>query len=539
VLRASNGLLWIHVMPGRHALTLSGPVPDVDSLEIPFPTPPRVVTAESEAWLVAGIRDRHLLSGSLQLTRLQAADGSDAVRWESSRFPAFARVTRQVAMDLDWTVSTQVVRVAPLEGALTLEVPLLDGESIVSGGFEVRDGRVLVSMQPNETVVSWSSTLPLESPLTLQAPAADAWSETWRVAVGSIWHVTFDGVPESNRDRSGDAIRVAAFDPRAGETLVIAATRPAASEGNTLAFDAVRLDVVYGNRSSDTTMTLDYRSTRGAQQVIRLPDGAEVTAVTVDGREQSLRPENGELTVPIRPGEHTLGIAWRSPGDPGLRAATPVVDLGAPAGNIELQMSLPRDRWLLATRGPQLGPAVLYWTELAVLLLAALILGRIGLAPLRTWQWVVLGLGFSTFSWGALALVVIWLFACGARERFGVAGLNWWQFNVAQLVIAATTVLALLAILSALPQGLLGTPNMHVTGNDSFAGQLAWFADRSLGEIPQAMAFTVPLWIYKGVILAWALWLSFALVRWMPWVWQCFSRDGFWRARDNADQGTS
>mgnify|MGYP001544630644 CR=1 FL=1 len=31
------------------------------------------------------------------------------------------------------------------------------------------------------------------------------------------------------------------------------------------------------------------------------------------------------------------------------------------------------------------------------------------------------------------------------------------------------------------------------------------------------------------LILAWALWLSFALVRWLPWVWKCFSSDGFWR----------
>ena len=42
-------------------------------------------------------------------------------------------------------------------------------------------------------------------------------------------------------------------------------------------------------------------------------------------------------------------------------------------------------------------------------------------------------------------------------------------------------------------------------------------------------SFTVPLWIYKALILAWALWLSFALLRWLPWVWQCFSSDGFWR----------
>jgi hypothetical protein len=217
-----------------------------------------------------------------------------------------------------------------------------------------------------------------------------------------------------------------------------------------------------------------------------------------------------------------------------FRTATPEIDLRAPASNIELSLAPPRDRWLLATTGPELGPAVLYWTEVVVLLLAAVILGRVGLSPLRTWQWVVLGLGFSTFSWGALALVVTWLFVCGARERFGIARLNWWQFNAVQVVIAVTTVLALLSIVSALPQGLLGTPDMHVAGHNSHAGELAWFADRSISAVPGAVAFTAPMWIYKAIILAWALWLSFALVRWMPWVWKCFSTDGFWRERAKA-----
>ncbi len=315
---------------------------------------------------------------------------------------------------------------------------------------------------------------------------------------------------------------------------MITAIRPEASEGETLAFDAVDLDVTYGNRSSDVTLTLAYRSTQGAQHVIRLPDDAEVTAVAIDNTEQTLRPEDGKLTLPIQPGEHEISIAWRAPGGIGTWATTPAIDLGAPASNIELSMSRPRDRWLLATSGPQLGPAVLYWTELVVLLLAAVILGRIGLTPLKTWQWVILGLGFSTFSWLALAVVIAWLLVCGARERFGVAGLNVWQFNLAQVVIAGTTVLALLAIVSALPQGLLGTPDMHVTGHHSNAGLLAWFADRSASELPQASALTVPMWIYKAVILAWALWLSFALVRWLPWAWKCFSSDGFWRREQKA-----
>ena len=100
-----------------------------------------------------------------------------------------------------------------------------------------------------------------------------------------------------------------------------------------------------------------------------------------------------------------------------------------------------------------------------------------------------------------------------------------------QVVIGGLTVIALLSILTALPQGLLGTPDMHVTGHNSYGNVLGWFADRSESVLPVATVLTVPLWIYKALILAWALWLSFALVRWLPWVWGAFSKQGYWRSK--------
>jgi hypothetical protein len=539
VLRTGDGALWLYVTPGRHNVGLRGPLPAADKLEIPFHTPPRVIGVESEGWFVSGIRNRSLPSGSLQLTRLRADEDGETVRWESSRFPAFARIERTVELDLDWRVRTTVRRVAPSQGALTLEVPLVDGETIVSGEFTVEDGHVLVSMSPQQQVVSWTSNLPRQSPLTLRAPDTVSWKEVWRVAVGNIWGATFQGIPESNTGFGARDVRVAEFDPRAGEELVVAASRPEASAGSTLAFDGVSLNVEYGNRSSDVSMTLQYRSTRGAQHVLRLPEDADVTGISIDGREQSLRAENGQLVLPILPGEHSIAIAWRTAGGMGFRTMTPEIDLGAPASNIELALSRPNDRWLLGTRGPKLGPAVLYWSELAALILFALILGRIGLAPLHTWQWLLLGLGFSTFSWPVLGLVVVWLLACGARAKLSTDGLTWWRFNLAQVVIGWLTVAALLAIIVTLPQGLLGTPDMQVTGHNSYGTQLGWFADRSESVLPIASAFTVPMWIYKTLILAWALWLSFALVRWLPWVWKCFSSDGLWRSQKDAVAGKS
>jgi hypothetical protein len=426
VIRAQGQSLWVRLAAGRHTIVLSGPVPAVDSLEIPFPAPPRVIEAAGDGWFIAGIKDRRLLSGSLQLTRLQAeGDGSADVRWESSRFPVFVRIERSVDLDLDWRMTTTVFRVAPAQGALTLEVPLIDGESIVTDEFTVEDGRVLVTMNPNQRSVSWRSNLPRKSPLALSAVKGAAWQEVWRVGIGSIWHAEFSGVPESeNPHATGDA-RIAEFFPRGGESLVIDATRPEASQGSTLAFDSVKIDVEHGSRSTSTTLKLEYRSTRGAQHIIQLPDDAEVTEVLIDGDLEPLRTDAGELTVPILPGEHFIEISWRTSDEISARATTPLIDIGAPASNISLHTELPENRWLLATNGPRLGPAVLYWSELVVLLVFAVILGRIGLTPLTTRHWLLLGLGFSTFSWPVLGVVIVWLLVCGARQK--------WQTDVSRL----------------------------------------------------------------------------------------------------------
>ena len=531
VVRAPDNSLWLHVTPGRQTVTLRGKVPAVDSLEIPFLTPPRVVTVKSDAWFVAGIKDRRLTSGSLQLTRLQAAtDGDGTVRWESSRFPVFARVERVVELDLDWRVRTTVYRIAPTQGALTLDIPLLAGETIVSGEFTVADDRVLVSMNPQQQSVSWTSNLPLQSPLSLQAADGASWQETWQFAIGNTWNAEFEGIPESNMSNDAEGVRVAVFHPRASEQLTMIASRPEASPGSTLAFDSVSLAVTEGSRSRDVSLALNYRSTRGAQHLIQLPAAAELTSVSIDNRIQTSRADDGQLTVEILPGNHSIAINWREAGGMGLFSRTPEVNLGAQASNINLQVTKSQDRWLLATSGPKLGPAVLYWSALAVLIVVALILGRIGLTPLTTRHWLLLGLGFSTFNWFVLTLVVLWLMLCGAREKFR-PDMSWWRFNLVQIVIAGTTVVALASVVSSLPAGLLGSPDMHVVGHNSFGGTLNWFADGSDSVLPVAAVISAPMWLYKALILAWALWLSFALLRWLPWVWQCFSADGYWRGR--------
>jgi hypothetical protein len=124
--------------------------------------------------------------------------------------------------------------------------------------------------------------------------------------------------------------------------------------------------------------------------------------------------------------------------------------------------------------------------------------------------------------------VVVWLFAFDWRGR-GAQPRNESFFNLSQIGLVVLTLVALVSLISAVPQGLLGSPDMHVTGNGSTAQGLQWFADRSNDVLPQASAISVPLWVYKTLMLLWALWLANALIGWLRDAFAAWTRDGYWR----------
>ncbi len=537
--RDRKGVLWVRLDAGRHALTLRGPMPPGDTVEIPFAAAPRSISAKSEHWFITGIEDRVLAAGALSLTRLgrDVEDGT-ARSWEASRFPAFVRIERTFDLDLDWHVATSVHRIAPRTGAITINVPLRAQESIIDRELAVANGSVTVSMDPTQQTYSWYSSLPRQASLTLHADTDRPWQEVWRFKVGSVWAARFDGVPESQPNRSGDAssVLVREFHPRPGETLAVAIARPEAVDGSTLAFDQVTLDTTVGIHLRSSRMALRYRSTRGDSHRIGLPAAARVTSVTIDGRSEPITERGGQLDLPILPGTHTIEVAWNEAAVPGFLVRTPNVELGVPSSNIVSALEMPTSRWLLFATGPSLGPAILYWSELIALIAAAVLLGRFEPTPLRTSHWLLLGLGFSTFSWFALGVVVVWLLAHGTRKSWG-AKLTPRVHNLSQVALAVLTLAAFSAILVGIPSGLLGNPDMHVTGFGAGRHQLRWFADQTNAAIPEASVWSLPLWTYKALILAWALWLSFfGLVRWLPWVWQCFVGQGLWHRTESSKE---
>ena len=534
--RQRQSALWVRLDAGLNALTLRGPLPPGDVLTVPFPVPPRSVKVRSGAWAVGGVEGDVLSSGALELTRLRpdeddpSSAAGDEQLAQATRLSTFVLVHREVGFGLlDWGVRTSVQRIAPEIGAINLEVPLLDGEAVVTDGVLVRDGQVLVAMQPTEDSFHWSSTLPIVGAMTLTAPQHRPWQEVWSFSVGSAWRVEYAGVPESE---VADVFEQ--FHPRGGETLELTITKPPPVPGNTLAFDKVLLETSAGNRWRDSHLNLLYRSTRGGGHRIHLPEEARLKTVSIDGETVALGLVNGELNLPVLRDKHMVDVVWQEAAPLGLLTTTSTVELGAPASNIVVRLQLP-SRWLLFATGPTLGAAILYWSELLALVIVSLALGQVRATPLRTGHWVLLGLGFSTFSWLAFAVVAAWLLAHGARRSWG-GTMSRLAYNLSQIGFGLLTLAAFAAILAGIPSGLLGNPDMSVAGFESSAQRLSWFADKTDDATPQATVLSVPLWVYKALILVWALWLSLALMRWLPWIWQCFSTDGLWRGKQTTVQ---
>jgi len=295
-----------------------------------------------------------------------------------------------------------------------------------------------------------------------------------------------------------------------------------------VAVDSLSSTTRFGQRVADTSLVFSYRSSRGGRHDLRLPQDVQVKSVTADGQTLPLRPTAGVLPLTLSPGIHTVALEFSGADDIGVGSRPPAVDLGVEGTNVSTTLNLPRDRWILFDWGKGVGPAILYWGELAVFIVIALALGRLRRTPLRTRDWLLLGLGLSTFSWWVLIVFAAWLFLLDRRPAFKIE--ERWQFNAAQVLLAGFSIAALAVLVSAIPYGLLGEPDMGVSTG---SGSLPWFMDRTAPQLPQPFVVSVSIWFYKLAILLWALWLSFALLRWLPWAWRQFSSQGVWRSKES------
>ncbi|MFO7494802.1 MAG: hypothetical protein R6X05_04115 [Desulfobacterales bacterium] len=528
IIRGDQGNLWTLVKEGVQRVVLTGPVGSRDSIQLPLPLPPRAVSFDLDGWSVRGVGKDGRVENGLQLVREGPPTATAAA--EAERFlPPFLHVTRELRLGLSWQVLTTVERLTAPDFPVSLSLPLISGEAVVTPGIPVENGTAQIILPAGSRRLAFSADLPVADEIRLKAPDGVPWSETWVLDAGPVWDCRLAGIAVVHHQDSDGQWRPK-WRPWPGEEVLISVSRPQPVAGRQVTVDAVRLEWTPGNRLDRSQLVLHVRSSRGGQHALQLPPAAELQQVSIDGQSLPLTAAHGKLIVPLRPGAQTVTAAWHQEGGMRLLQRSPAVAIGDAAVNAAVTIRLPQNRWLLWAGGPRLGPAVLFWSYLVVAVLMAIGLGRFRLTPLKTRDWILLILGLTQVPVPVALTVVGWLMALGLRRKFPPPD-NWAVFNGLQLGVAGWTVLALGGLYLAIQNGLLGIPEMQVGGNFSSLFELNWYQDRIGAQMPEPWVLSLPLWVYRVLMLAWSLWLAFGLLKWLRWGWDCWNAGGWWRKR--------
>jgi len=531
MMRDQQGIIWINLKKGIHTVRLNGATPQQNNFTLPLTLKPHTISYHTNQWTITGLRNNRATDKQLHFTRLKssAQKQNERLALSPNIFPAFIQIERTLYLDLDWHIRTRIIRVSATPVAVNLKVPLINGESITSAHITSQSRKVLIHMSANQRRIEWHSRLEKSPKITLTAPNTSQWSEIWKLDISPIWHISHTGIPAiHHQDQSGNWLPE--WHPWPGEQLNISISRPEAVQGQTLTIDKSTLLVTPGKRNQSSRLEFDLRSSKGTQHTIKLPEKADLQSVSINGINQAIRQqEKNSITLPVKPGKQRYLLTWNENKVQSSWLTTPLINLGVASVNTHINLHLGQDRWVLLTSGPQLGPAVLFWGLLFVLALVAVALGKSHLTPLNHWQWFLLLIGLSQIPLPAALIVVAWLVSLAIREK--QSSENRRIFNLTQVLLVILTLSSLLILFIAVEQGLLGSPDMQISGNQSSAFVLNWYQDRSLAQLPTATVISIPLISYRILMLLWSLWLAISLLNWLKWGWQCFSAHGLWKKK--------
>lgn len=529
---------WLLLPKGQYQLQLQLHVANISQLNLQFAHPWHQLTSQLQGWSLSldttNADDLPALLESrkqLQLQRTSKIATQQRLDPSQSSIAPVAVLTRRLQLGLEWQLHSTLERQGQSNASLQIALPLLPGETPISKQT-VLDGKIQLQLAPDQYSVSWVSRLAKadQLQLTAQQPSVPQpqLTEVWQLAAGPQWHISSNGIA-AIADAASPMPQL--WRPWPGEQLQLQISQPPAITGETITIHRALLSQQQGKRSAELRLVLDITASTAQTYTLQLPAAAEVTQLQADS-DLLPAPASTLLQLPIRPGTQQLSINWQQPSDSFWQHQTPEINLGQAAGNIYLQLQLPPDRWLWAVNGPAIGPAILFWGMLLVVLGLAIVLARVIASPLTKRHWLLLFAGISTVSLWIPVLIALWLFSLSKRGQLQLP-LMGMKGRLQQLSLLLLSLTAVGALLLAIPYGLLSQPDMHLTGNGSYLQNLQWYQDAATGELPVATSWSLPLWCYQLAMLLWSLWLATALVRWLPWAWRQLSAGGFWPAPAN------
>ncbi len=535
VARLSDGYAYVRLEPGEHTITVRGRAPESGVINLSFALKPRHVSVSAPQFEVDGVDENGIPTDSIELRRARTVAPESPVNTD----PSAARVTgietswltleRRFDIGIRWEMTSRLRRLTDGNVAAVERIPLLPGESVTSANVTIEGSHVVATIGRGETEVEWTSVLVPSESLAL-SPRAGL-TETYTVTCGAIWRCEFDGLAPTS-DRNGEHWEPA-FRPFPGDRLSLKFSRPQGVKGQSTTVDGMKWKVRPGSRLSANELVVLYRASNGTTERIELPAKSIVRALLVDGSPRPVQYADAAkriLEVNVQPGAHNVTVrfdteaSWRtffSPTAPRLVNRTGV--------NGETLVHLDPSRWFLWLAGPLGGPRIHFWSYVVIILAAAYALSKTG-TPLKFVDWALLGLGLSVLPAAAVWVVPLWLLLVAWRGR--TTDLNPIAHGLLQLFLFGFTFVAAGCLIWAIRTGLVLEPDYVITSPLAYEDGLGfarWYIDRFSASLPSVAALSVPMWIYRLLMLGWSLWLALRLVSWAKWAFTQYAAGGLWK----------
>ena len=535
-----EGFLWTMLEKGIHTLTIKGTVPSGE-WTWNYLLKPQYVDISAPGWGITGLKPNGIPEAQIFFNEQNRSQDEEAA-YDSKDFAPIFQVNRGVSLGLVWEASTTVKRLSSSEKAVTLSLPLLPGERILTPGFEAKNGRVEIRLGANEHSTSWQSEIEQAPELVLEAEKNSDWVEQWSVVTSPIWNISLNGLAPIYRRNAG--AMVPTWHPWSNgaehEKVTLKIARPEAIQGDTLTIRQAIHKITLGARQRSSSLELALQTSLGLDFAMTLAPEAEISRLSLNGKETPVRKDGDRIIIPLRPGAQKIELDWKTPIGTSFRTLGDEVKLPVDCANTSTIIKYSADKRLaLWVKGPLRGPAIRMWPFMIIAVLVGLALGRLRHSPLKSYEWVFLFIGLTQIPVIFSALVAFWLFWMALKNLPVIKALPSPLYNLNQIAIIGGVVPFVIFLVWALYQGLLGTPEMRIMGERSHAGYLEWFQARGNDQaLPQPALFTVSIWFYRGFMLLWAVWLAFALLKWTKMAWNNLLDGGFWKTRQKAPKGT-
>ncbi|CAA6822769.1 MAG: Unknown protein, partial [uncultured Sulfurovum sp.] len=472
----SSGGLWVMLTKGVHEVVLSGSIQGHHQIMLSSRLAIHNFSSSvnNAMWRVGSDHKSYVEISNLNIENQKAK--------EASKIEPLVEVERTFYFGQRWYVDTKVKLLNKIDKPYSLMYDLLESESILNKEIEVKANQAILHLSNKKRTYSWRSSLPITKELDLKASSQNQLLEVWQMDIASIWDMNYKGIEPIEQLKVG-ATLMPRFKPWDDEVLTLSLEKAKAVKGESLTIESSKVKFSQSTRYRDVTLDLSLKSSQAGQYVITLNSAKELKPTIIDGRTHYLKISEGKVSIPLQAKAQKVKLSWREERGADVQYAFSNIDLGKASTNNNIGLTLPQNRWILWTSGPVLGPAILLWGVLLAVLLFAIILGRIKGSPLKTRDWLLLGVGVSTTSVMIMLPIIVWIFTLRFRELKGdvLAG---WKRNLTQVALVLLTFIAIGTIIGAVSVGLLGNPEMMIAGNNSYGNHLNWYSDRIGGTVP-------------------------------------------------------